>query len=59
MWHGRKPFTAYRDQFPRFMSEFGFQSLPPFKTVKTYASVGEITKVLVGVFGRFREPVRF
>jgi len=38
VWHGRKPFTAYRNQYPRFMSEFGFQSLPPFKTVQTYAS---------------------
>jgi beta-mannosidase len=37
VWHGRKPFTAYRDQFPRFMSEFGFQSLPPIETVSTYA----------------------
>ncbi len=37
VWHGRKPFTAYRSQYPRFMSEFGFQSLPPFETVKTYA----------------------
>lgn len=37
VWHGRKPFTAYRNQYPRFMSEFGFQSLPPFKTVQTYA----------------------
>lgn len=38
VWHGRKPFTAYRTVYPRFMSEFGFQSLPPFKTVQTYAS---------------------
>ncbi len=38
VWHGRKPFTAYRSQFPRFMSEFGFQALPPFETIKTYAS---------------------
>ncbi len=37
VWHGRKPFTAYRDQFPRFQSEFGFQALPPLKTVSTYA----------------------
>jgi len=29
------------------------------EAVKGYASVGEITNVLVGVFGRFREPVRF
>jgi beta-mannosidase len=38
VWHGRKPFTAYRDVYPRFMSEFGFQALPPLETIKTYAS---------------------
>ena len=27
--------------------------------VKAYASVGEITRELVGVFGHLREPVRF
>jgi methylmalonyl-CoA mutase N-terminal domain/subunit len=27
--------------------------------VKAYASVGEITRRMVGVFGRYREPVRF
>jgi beta-mannosidase len=38
VWHGRRPFTAYRSQFPRFMSEFGFQALPPFKTIQAYAA---------------------
>ena len=38
VWHGRKPFTAYRDQYPRFMSEFGFQALPPLATIRTYAA---------------------
>jgi beta-mannosidase len=37
VWHGRKPFTAYREQYPRFMSEFGFQALPPLATIRTYA----------------------
>jgi beta-mannosidase len=37
VWHGRKPFTAYRQQYPRFMSEFGFQALPPLATIQTYA----------------------
>jgi beta-mannosidase len=37
VWHGRKPFTAYRDQYPRFMSEFGFQALPPLATIRIYA----------------------
>jgi beta-mannosidase len=39
VWHGRKPFTAYRSQYPRFMSEFGFQALPPYKTIQTYAAL--------------------
>jgi beta-mannosidase len=38
VWHGRKPFSAYRSQFPRFMSEFGFQSLPPLATIRAYAA---------------------
>jgi beta-mannosidase len=37
VWHGRKPFTAYRTTYPRFQSEFGFQSLPPLPTIRTYA----------------------
>ncbi len=37
VWHGGKPFTAYRNQYPRFMSEFGFQALPPLETIRTYA----------------------
>ncbi len=41
VWHGRKPFTAYRQQYPRFMSEFGFQSLPPLATIQTYAPLEE------------------
>jgi beta-mannosidase len=38
VWHGRKPFTAYRETYPRFMSEFGFQSLPPLETIRAYAA---------------------
>jgi beta-mannosidase len=41
VWHGRKPFTAYRSQYPRFMSEFGFQALPPLATIRTYAEEAE------------------
>ncbi len=37
VWHGGKPFAAYRSQYPRFMSEFGFQALPTLPTIRTYA----------------------
>lgn len=38
VWHGRKPFTAYRESYPRFMSEFGFQAFPTMETVEFYTS---------------------
>jgi beta-mannosidase len=37
VWHSGKPFEAYRDHDARFVSEFGFQSLPCLDTVRTYA----------------------
>ena len=36
VWHGGDPFTAYRDHYFRFVSEFGFQSFPCFSTIKKY-----------------------
>lgn len=38
VWHAEKPYTEYEKQFPRFMSEYGFQSFPEFETVKTYTT---------------------
>ena len=34
VWHGLKPFTAYRDFYFRYASEFGFQSYPHAKTLE-------------------------
>ena len=36
VWHGGKPFTAYRDFYFRFVSEFGFQSFPSIKTIESF-----------------------
>ena len=36
VWHGEKPFTDYRNVHPRFLSEFGIQSFPCLKTVRTF-----------------------
>ena len=36
MWHGGKPFTAYRNYHFRYLSEFGFQSFPCLKTVESF-----------------------
>ena len=37
LWHGRMPFEAMADRLPRFASEFGFQSFPEMKTIRTFA----------------------
>ncbi|MCJ7650249.1 MAG: glycoside hydrolase family 2 protein, partial [Candidatus Lokiarchaeota archaeon] len=36
VWHGNKPFTAYRKFDSRFMSEFGFESFPSMKTIREF-----------------------
>ena len=36
VWHGIKPFSAYRDFHFRFCSEFGFQSFPDIKTIRSF-----------------------
>lgn len=36
VWHGQKPFSDYQKYYFRFCSEFGFQSFPCLKTVKTF-----------------------
>lgn len=38
VWHAEKPYKEYEKQFPRFMSEYGFQSFPEIETVKTYTN---------------------
>ncbi len=38
VWHASMPFSEYEKQFPRFMSEYGFQSFPEIDTVKKYAN---------------------
>ncbi len=37
LWYGHLPFEEMADRLPRFASEFGFQSFPEMKTIKTFA----------------------
>jgi beta-mannosidase len=37
VWHQQAPASDYTLQFPRFMSEFGFQSFPEMRTIRSYA----------------------
>lgn len=42
VWHGEKPFTEYRKHMFRFCSEFGFQSFPSVKTIKTFCEEADM-----------------
>lgn len=42
VWHGRLPFAAYREQCHRFVSEFGFESMPALETVRRFAPADEL-----------------
>jgi beta-mannosidase len=42
VWHASAPFTEYEKQFPRFMSEYGFQSFPQLETVSTYTAPADL-----------------
>jgi len=36
IWHGELPFDAVNQRIPRFMSEYGFPSLPPLRILEKY-----------------------
>lgn len=38
VWHANEPFSAFYTNIGRFMSEYGFQSLPDFASVKKFTS---------------------
>ena len=37
VWHHQAPASDYTRQFPRFMTEYGFQSFPEMRTIATFA----------------------
>jgi beta-mannosidase len=50
VWHGPKHFDAFRTQ-NGFMSEFGYQSFPELKTVKTFTEEADRASVVTPVMG--------
>lgn len=48
VWHDEEPFEMYEKKVPRFMSEFGFQSYPSFKTLENWIEQDDL---------RFNSPI--
>lgn len=36
VWHDAEPFSTYEKKVPRFMSEYGFQSFPDWRTIESF-----------------------
>ena len=43
VWSGSKPVENYLDSCPRFMSEYGFQSMPAMATIRGFAGKGVLS----------------
>ncbi len=49
VWHGRVPFSEYEKHFPRFMTEYGFQSFPEMRTIEAFTLPEDRTSVFTPV----------
>ena len=44
VWHGGDPFSRFKENTGRFMSEYGMQSFPNFETIKMFCPKDEFEK---------------
>ena len=49
VWHGRVPFSEYEKHFPRFMTEYGFQSFPEMRTIEAFTTPEDRTGIFTDV----------
>jgi beta-mannosidase len=49
VWHGRVPFATYEEHNPRFVTEYGFQSFPEWKTIETFTQPEDRTSIFTPV----------
>ncbi len=49
VWHGRVPFSEYEKHFPRFATEYGFQSFPEQRTIDAFTLPEDRTGIFTPV----------
>lgn len=49
IWHGREPFANYQKHYYRFTSEYGFQSFPELRTVKSFTTAEDRANIFTPV----------
>ena len=48
VWHASEPFETYEQTPTRFMSEYGFQSFPEMRTIRSFAGPNDLDHRLAG-----------
>jgi beta-mannosidase len=41
VWHGKEPFSVYKEKIGRFVSEYGFQALPHINTINKFTEASD------------------
>lgn len=59
VWWGMEPFDKYKEKVPRFMSEYGFQSLPTFPSVSEFLSGGNYSFATPALKSHQKHPTGF
>ena len=59
VWWGKEDFSAYEKYVGRFMSEYGFQSLPLFSTVESFSADSDLYLVSPVLKSHNKHPIGF
>ena len=57
VWFADKPFDYYKNEFARFCSEFGYESFPSIKTIKSFAAEKDLNPFSSALEARERTGV--
>jgi len=56
VWWGELPFEMYRKRIGRFVSEYGFQGMPPMKTIESFGGIDHPTSLPDRQAGNIQHP---
>ncbi len=59
VWWGNEPFETYREKVGRFMSEYGFQGMPPIETFRQFATADELNLLSATVKNHQKHPTGY
>lgn len=59
VWWGNEPFEVYEKKVGRFMSEYGFQGMPPLETFEDFAPADELHLASASVKNHQKHPAGY